>query len=79
MGDEPDRRYFDPDKFTETGKVLAFRLKQNHPDWKILFMDEVAYDRQYYSPTKQEIRRDSFLYRVEIDENNSMLLINNVK
>ncbi|OGR35089.1 MAG: hypothetical protein A2051_13565 [Desulfovibrionales bacterium GWA2_65_9] len=60
---EPPTAWFDPDAFTAEGLRLASLLKINHPDWKIIFIDEVAYLKNYYADLPED---RSFNYEIEL-------------
>ena len=71
-----DKSVFDPDKFTETGKNLAFRVKCNHPDWEVRFYDEVAHIIAWYAEGRHvDNETDTYWYSVRISSEGERLLL----
>ncbi|MDP2847132.1 MAG: hypothetical protein Q8O35_02940 [Humidesulfovibrio sp.] len=66
-----DCSLFDPDAFTAEGFRLAYELKCNHPDWEVVYIDEVAYERNIASKQKE---RRSFTYEISLGDNGEMVL-----
>lgn len=71
-----DKKGFDPEEFTETGKKLAFRLKCNHPDWEVRFYDDVASTIDIYADDRPvDDKACTHWYSVRISSTGERLLL----
>jgi len=68
---DPPTAWFDPDAFTAEGLRLAHLLKLNHPDWQVIFFDEVELHRG--SVTGHDKHR-SWRYEIELDAKDGLVL-----
>ena len=66
-----DCSLFDPDAFSAEGFRLAHELKRNHPDWEVIYCDDVARERSQVSEQKKQ---RSFCYEIMIGHEGEMLL-----